>query len=445
MATPSFDHSYPPFYSHYNVDDITPPITPLKQRIKKQLSPINVAVATAHFQDARSRSNSPVKAPDVETGSNNINPVDKHSNGWRSFDPAMEDGLETPPLSAASTSGEVSGPLDAIHPLFSDLSVNCVEVDSGTEPSLLIWDHEQELGHPSSGPLRALHLARQPTPQLLPITTQVERGTDDSPRAPPPTPLLPSGEQFTPPRQTTDLYHYSTSGDSLVFFNSRPEENLVATASDATTCPSSTTMEAKAKRSQGRRKGKGRSITAGHATWSPLHASPPRRTSPARTSITGSRRLLTKLPPISGSSSPSRGNALIHVEDVFSSSRAQLMGQSDVVMEDADDERDSGEEHEVITSEPQQDEGLSRPLFAQTSGTRKPFGTTLGNTPNLRSCSAGLSVTPERRRSSIQSSSRSPSKALVCPCGRTFNRQDAMHKHVRMSVCRGAGLGLGLR
>ncbi|KAG8849332.1 hypothetical protein FRB96_000868 [Tulasnella sp. 330] len=354
MVMHSFDHPS----TFYNSSDITPPITPLKQRIKKQLSPINVAAATAHFQDARARSqpHSPAKSP------TNI----RENTAWSAQDVAV-DALETPPLSAASTDGEVSAPLDAVHPLFGNLAIEDEEAhDVGLRT--LDWGQEQDMNFSWGDLPQQLFPALQHTPSQ--IGPAISLG--DSPSAPPPTPQLPLKKQFTPPRKTT-LYHYSTIGDSLVFFDPCPKEHAMTPPGSAGSSP--TTPKAKVKRSQGRHKGNGRSTRSlTDATTRP----PLRRTSPARKSIAGSRRLSTRLTTTATSSS-SRAEPRMDVDNIFSAPRGEMTGHSGFIMEDADD---SGEDRDGISAfQPLAPtaEGSRRILLPTlAAGARKPFGTTLG-------------------------------------------------------------------
>ncbi len=99
----------------YNDNNITPPITPSKppktplKRQNKELSPINVQAASAYFREQWTFRNSP---PETQ-------------------DETMIDGLETPPLSSATTSCDLSTPFDAIHPLFSHLSLGTPSSEYG--------------------------------------------------------------------------------------------------------------------------------------------------------------------------------------------------------------------------------------------------------------------------------------------------------------------------
>lgn len=225
---------------------ITPPITPLKSRRKKEVSPINVQVATAHFRDTW---RTPPKRQD---------------------DFSLDiDALDTPPLSAASTSGEASAPLDVVHPLFGNLTPN--------EPPTckVVGDGESERSPLEELP--SLHLPPSDSDLIDVFTSACALSHPHSPSSfIPPSPLPPSTDAFMP---STDQYHYTTSNDTLHFFTSDSGPSSQPSSSPATTPRIK-------KRSRTRRSGRTRVL-----------GDSPRRTTPTRPSPGRSMQTTTSSSP----------------------------------------------------------------------------------------------------------------------------------------------------
>lgn len=224
--------------------DITPPITPLKSRRNKVVSPLNIEAATAHFRDAWT-----------------FTPPRDH-------DDLSLDALDTPPLSAASTSGELSAPIDAIHPLFGlnhreDVDDTMKDIQGAIGMMGLVDGSSQSapfagdvIGHPSG------------SDSLI---------FDNAP-AIPPTPLLPSHSEFSPPRL---LKQYQCSAPSDILTLERPTETRDSTP----TSSSFSTPKANKKKRKTRRSGKARALGTKVAP-SPLRASPSRQSSPSSSGLT---------------------------------------------------------------------------------------------------------------------------------------------------------------
>ncbi|KAG9044568.1 hypothetical protein FS837_007914 [Tulasnella sp. UAMH 9824] len=216
-----------PFDHHI---DITPPITPLKSRrnCKKDLTPINIGLAQNHFKDAWSLT---FRLPSLSPPPSSSSAIGELVSSF--------DSLDTPPLSAASSSlstaglGSVGGggggglttPLDAVHPLFrlmslgDDAPVDPFSVGSGGDRGKMMLDGSFTYEGPddedvfTSGPTRGL-LFDPPT----------SSATSSSLNIVPPTPLL-SSPAFSPPANAFSLildtaqYSYASSTDSMSFFS----------------------------------------------------------------------------------------------------------------------------------------------------------------------------------------------------------------------------------
>ncbi|KAG8913965.1 hypothetical protein FRC01_004292, partial [Tulasnella sp. 417] len=217
-----------PFDQHI---DITPPITPLKSRrnCKKDLTPINVGLAQNHFKDAWSLAfRPPSLSPQPRPSSSS--PVAASADLDSSFD-----SLDTPPLSAASSSlstaglgagggggGGLTTPLDAVHPLFGQLSLGS---GAGLDPFLsgstgeggkLVLTGSFAFEGTEDGDV----FGSMPTRGLL-FNPPTSSATSNSLNIIPPTPLL-SSSTFSPPANPfsfdmdTAQYSYAPSTDSLV-------------------------------------------------------------------------------------------------------------------------------------------------------------------------------------------------------------------------------------
>ncbi|KAG8947009.1 hypothetical protein FRC00_009339 [Tulasnella sp. 408] len=216
-----------PFDHHI---DITPPITPLKSRrnCKKDLTPINVGLAQNHFKDAWSLT---FRLP-------SLSPPPSSSSATGELDSSF-DSLDTPPLSAASSSlstaglgsgggggGGLTTPLDAVHPLFGLMSLGG---DAGLDPfsggsgggdgGKMMLDGS----FTSEGPDDEDVFTSMPTRGLL-FDPPTSSATSSSLNIVPPTPLL-SSSAFSPPANAFSLdtdtaqYSYSSSTDSMNFFS----------------------------------------------------------------------------------------------------------------------------------------------------------------------------------------------------------------------------------
>ncbi|KAG8938890.1 hypothetical protein FRC04_007346 [Tulasnella sp. 424] len=205
--------------------DITPPITPLKSRrnLKKDLTPINVGLAQNHFKDAWSLT---FRLPSLSSPPPSTVNVELD---------VSSDSLDTPPLSAASSSlstaglggggggvGGLTTPLDAVHPLFGRMSLGGDgEVDpfvslSGGEGGKMVLGEDEDV------------FGSIPTRRLL-FDPPTSSATTNSPNIIPPTPLLSSSSStFSPPANPfsfdidTTQYSYTSSTDSLHFFDPSP-------------------------------------------------------------------------------------------------------------------------------------------------------------------------------------------------------------------------------
>ncbi|KAG9005056.1 hypothetical protein FRB90_010555 [Tulasnella sp. 427] len=224
MSSPMSLSFSPPPHTNDALVDITPPITPLKSRRRQhpggksvELTPINVGLAQNHFKDAWAPMRVPSLSPPV------MDSIDS------SFD-----SLDTPPLSAVSSSstgtgGGLTTPLDAVHPLFGRMSLE----EEGLLGRVGMFgeafnarDEEEEdvFSSMRMGPAKGL-LFLNPAPTSSSTTFT-------SPMIVPPTPLLSSSSStFSPPpdpfafpdiQVDTAPYSYAPSTDSINFFNPSP-------------------------------------------------------------------------------------------------------------------------------------------------------------------------------------------------------------------------------